>query len=109
MDLLTLAESMVEKEISPVELVEQSLEKIKATNPLYNTYITVWEEEAKNQAIIAEKEIASGEIKGPLHGVPIAIKDVVYTKGIKTTMGSEFYKDFVPDEDATVVKRLKDA
>lgn len=109
MDLLSLSQSLVEKKISPIELVEQCLSTIRDKNPQYNALITVCEEDALAAAALAEEEIMKGEVKGPFHGIPIAIKDVIFTKEVRTTMGSKLYEDFVPDYDATVVQKLIDA
>lgn len=97
------------KEISPVELVEESLRTIHTLNPQFNAFITVIEEEARLQAKELEIELASGFVRGPLHGVPIAIKDNLQTKGILTTAGSKIFDRWVPNEDASVVKQLKQA
>lgn len=109
MGLSLLSRSMVEKKISPVEVIEQTLENIKNENPKYNALITVCETEALTQARIAEDQIILGEVKGLFHGIPIAVKDMIYTKGIRTTMGSKIYKDFIPKYDATIIKKLKNA
>lgn len=109
MELLTLSKSFIDKKISPKEIVEQSINNIKKNNPIYNALITVCEEEAIAAATLAEDEISRGIVKGPLHGIPIAIKDVIFTQGIRTTMGSKLYGNFVPDFNATVVQKLKDA
>ncbi|WP_312108739.1 amidase [Brevibacillus reuszeri] len=109
MDLLTLSQSYEEKKVSPVEIVQQVLSLIEQENPACNAYITICEEEALAAASQAEKEIMSGNKRGPLHGVPIAMKDLIFTKNILTTMGSKVYEHFVPDFDATVVQKCKDA
>lgn len=109
MDFLTLAKSIREKKISPVEVVQNALHTIKKENPIYNAFITICEEEALAAALVAEEEIAKGKVRGPLHGIPVAMKDLIYTKGIRTTMGSKLYENFVPDYDATVVQKLKEA
>jgi len=109
MDLLAVAELFIEKKISPKEIVEQSLKNIKKNNPIYNAFITVCEEAAKAAAILAEDEMSKGIVKGPLHGIPFAIKDVIFTQGIRTTMGSKLFEDFVPNYNATVIQKLEDA
>lgn len=108
-DLSTLSQALKKGELSPVEVTEKTLERIHKVDKELNAYITILAEEALAEAKQAEKEITSGNIKGPLHGVPIALKDLVYTKGIKTTMGSDIYREFIPDYDAAVVERLKEA
>ena len=97
------------QEISPVEATEAYLERIPRIDGKLNSYITVTTDRALADAKKAEQEIVSGKYRGPMHGVPIAVKDQVYTKGILTTGGSTILKDFVPDEDATVISNLNDA
>ncbi|WP_241774662.1 MULTISPECIES: amidase [Lysinibacillus] len=106
MDIVTTGKRIQKKEISPVDLVNQSLKKIYEENPTNNSFITVSENEALNQAKILEAELIEGNIRGPLHGIPVAIKDLVYTKKIRTTMGSKIYETFIPTYDATVIKKL---
>lgn len=108
-DLITLSNVYKERRISPVEVVQLTLQKIKEKSDTLNTYITVCHETALEQAQQVEKEFIQGIIKGPLHGVPIALKDLIYTKDARTTMGSGAYKDFIPAYDATIVTKLKEA
>ncbi len=110
--LLTIEElsSLLERrELSPVELVEAMLERISASNAELNAYITVTAELAIEQARRAEQEIAQGNRRGPLHGIPYAAKDLCFTAGVRTTAGSKIHADFVPTYDATVVRRLREA
>tara|TARA_Y100000588_G_scaffold77243_1_gene80504 strand:- start:6175 stop:7608 length:1434 start_codon:yes stop_codon:yes gene_type:complete len=97
------------KQVSPVEAVEAYLERIERLDPTINSYITVMVEEARAEAKQAESDIQAGNYKGPMHGVPIAVKDQIYTKSVRTTDASKIRADFVPDEDATVVANLKQA
>ena len=97
------------KEVSPVEATEAYLERIPQIDGKLNSYITVTADRALADAKKAEQEIVSGKYRGPMHGVPIAVKDQVYTKGILTTGGSIILKNFMPDEDATVISNLNDA
>jgi len=97
------------KKVSPVEVVEQSLSRIEAINPLVNAFCTVVAEQARAKAREAEEKVMRGEELGPLHGVPIAIKDLTLTAGIRTTFGSMVFKDYIPDQDAICVKRIKEA
>ncbi len=97
------------QEISPVELVEACLERIEELNPKLNAFITVMAAEARQAAKDAEVEIRNGKLRGPLHGIPVAVKDFYDTKGVKTTAGFAHMKDRVPAKDAEVVKRLRDA
>ena len=100
---------------SPVELTEAVLARIKRLNPRLNAYITVTAEQAREQAKQAEKELCGSRKaksrvdRGLLHGIPVSLKDNIYTAGIRTTAGSRILKDFVPERDAPVVTRLKEA
>jgi aspartyl-tRNA(Asn)/glutamyl-tRNA(Gln) amidotransferase subunit A len=104
-----VAPRLQRREVSPVELTEACLRQIEALDPSVNAFITVLSDLAMDEARAAEDEIQRGNYKGPLHGVPIAHKDLVYTRGVRTTAGSKVLADFVPDEDAEVVTRLKQA
>lgn len=104
-----LSKSIKKKEISPVEVIEASINLISARDNELNAFITVMEEDSLNAAKRAEEEIVKGNYKGQLHGIPIGLKDLICTSGVKTTFGSEVYKDYIPDFDAEVVTRLKDA
>ena len=97
------------KEVSPIEATEAYLDRIEQVDGKLNSYITVCRDEALESAREAEQAIAAGQYLGPLHGVPVAVKDQFYTKGIRTTAGSTIMWDFVPDYDATVVSGLKNA
>ena len=97
------------RSISPVELVQVHLERIAELNPRTNAFITVMEEEALEGAHIAEREILGGHYRGILHGIPIALKDLFWTKGTKTTAGSKILADFLPQDDSTVGQRLRAA
>jgi aspartyl-tRNA(Asn)/glutamyl-tRNA(Gln) amidotransferase subunit A len=109
---LTIAELgrlIEEKKISPAEVVKDCLQRIEKLNPMLNAFIQVNAEQAVNQAQIAEAEIRNGNWKGPLHGVPVAVKDMFDTRGARTTAAFEFFKDRIPEKDAEVVTKLKDA
>ncbi|MFC7392204.1 amidase [Scopulibacillus cellulosilyticus] len=108
-DFMTLAKAYKEKKVTPTEVVQMLINRIKVRNEKVNAFITVCFDHAMNVALKAEKEIMNGNIRSPLHGIPIGLKDLIFTKGIKTTMGSGVYKDFVPDYDAAVVTQLKQA
>jgi aspartyl-tRNA(Asn)/glutamyl-tRNA(Gln) amidotransferase subunit A len=97
------------KAVSPVELTQACLARIERLNPVLNAFITVTKERALQQARDAETEIGKGKWRGPLHGVPIALKDLFDTAGVRTTAGSGVFKDRVPTEDAEVVRRLNAA
>ena len=98
-----------EKRLSPLELTQACLARIEALNPSLNAFITVTAEAALAAARSAETQIARGGWKGPLHGIPVAIKDLLDTAGIRTTAGSALFKDRVPTQDAEVVRRLRAA
>jgi aspartyl-tRNA(Asn)/glutamyl-tRNA(Gln) amidotransferase subunit A len=104
-----LAPLLRRKKISPVELTRAFLARIERLNPGLNSFITVTAELALAQARKAEKEIACGDYRGALHGMPVCLKDLFYTKGIRTTAGSRILRNFVPDADAAVVERLYQA
>jgi len=95
--------------VSPVEVTQAHLDRIAALNPRLNAYITVCADEALAAAREAERGIRRGEGLGPLHGVPFGAKDQFLTRGIRTTAGSSILRDYVPEEDATAVARLKRA
>ena len=104
-----LAEMIKSKKLSPVELMAVTLKRIKELNPKLNAYLTVADEEAMQAAQQAEKALVNGANPGLLYGIPIPIKDLYLTKGIRTTFGSLVYKDFTPDADEPMVQRLKAA
>ncbi len=104
-----LSHLIKKKEISPVELTQSFIERIKRLDEKINAYITILESESIKTSRKAEKAILSGNYLGPLHGIPISIKDAIMTKGIRTTVGSKIFADFIPKEDSTAVERLKQA
>ena len=104
-----LARQIEQKQVSPVEVVEAYQERIERLDPQLNAYLIVCHDEARQAAREAEHAIARGQYRGPLHGIPFAAKDQLYTKGIRTTGGSPIFEHFVPDEDATVITKLKAA
>jgi len=111
-DLATIAElsqRIRRKEISPVSIVGECLTTIEKLNPQLNAFITVMAESALAEAHAAEEEITRGAWRGPLHGIPIAIKDLIDTAGVRTTSASALHKDRIPTEDATVVRKLREA
>jgi len=97
------------KKISPAEVVDSVLRRIQELNPRLNAYIYINLDQARKAAKQAEHEIVHGRYRGPLHGIPFALKDNILTAGITTTAGSKILKDFVPNEDASVVRRLRRA
>src|SRR5262245_35745075 len=109
MDAVTLADKIRTKQLSPTEVTEAVLARMEKLNPVLGAFCTPSPDVARAQAKAIEADIMAGKSVGPLAGVPVGIKDLVYTKGIKTTSGSIIYKDFVPTEDDVVVERLKAA
>ena len=97
------------KEVSPVDLTTACLARIDELNPTLNAFITVLHDRALDQARAAEAEISAGNWRGPLHGIPVGLKDLIDTAGVRTTCGSAVFADRVPTEDAEIVRRLKDA
>jgi len=104
-----LAARLARRELSPVELVTALLDRIDHYDGALHSYITVCRESALDAARRAEREIHAGGARGPLHGIPISHKDIHFTRGIRTTCHSRTMLDFVPDHDATHVRRLADA
>jgi amidase len=104
-----LAQLVRAKELSATEVLEAHLLQIEQVNPKVNAIVTLLPDQALDQARVADETLARGADVGPLHGLPIAHKDLVPTKGIRTTSGSRIFSDFVPDHDALIVERLKRA
>ena len=101
-----LAPLIRRKKLSPIELTRFLLERISRLQPGINAYLTITADAAIAQATQAEKEISRGHCRGVLHGIPISLKDLIYTRGIRTTAGSKILKRFVPKENAAIVNRL---
>ena len=108
-DVATLAEKIRAKELSPVEITAAYLERIDARQESLLAYITVTADGAREAARQAETEIMAGNWRGPFHGIPIALKDLCKTRGVRTTGGSKILGDFVPDFDCTIWARLREA
>jgi amidase len=104
-----LARLIASRAVSPVEVLDAYLKVIEALNPRINAIVTLAADEARDLARRAESAVIKGETLGPLHGVPIGVKDVTPTAGIRTTFASPLFKDYVPTEDAEAVRRLKAA
>jgi aspartyl-tRNA(Asn)/glutamyl-tRNA(Gln) amidotransferase subunit A len=109
LSLREAADLVRKKKVSPVELTKACLARIDRFNPTLNAFITITAESALEQARAAESEVTKGKWRGPLHGIPIALKDLFDTAGVRTTAASGVFKDRVPTEDAEVVRRLKAA
>lgn len=103
------AQLLRERKVSSAELTAQSLQRIEELNPKLNAFITVMDKSARERAAAMDAELAAGHDRGPLHGIPIALKDLFYTKGVRTTAGSKVFENFVPDFDADTVVRLEEA
>ncbi len=106
---LELATRIRQKEISPVEVMSATLAHIDAVNPPLNAFCLLAPEQARAAARDAEVAVMKGEPLGPLHGVPVSIKDVIFTRGLRTTGGSRLLADLVPEQDSVPVGRLKAA
>ena len=106
---LDLARLIRGKEVSPVEVMSSLLARIEALNPRLNAYCTVAADEASDLATAAEIGVLTGEPLGPLHGLPVSIKDLLFTRRMRTTAGSQLLVDHVPEEDAVAVERLRGA
>lgn len=104
-----LAQQVQQRSISPVEVTQAYLDRIQTVDGQLNSYLTVTAERALEEAKAAETEIQAGTYRGPLHGIPLAHKDIVATKGIKTTCASKVLRDAIPAYDATVIERLQAA
>ena len=109
MSLEDIGRLIASRDVSPVELTQHMLDRIAKVDATLNSYATVMAEQALTAARAAEQEIQAGTYRGPLHGVPIAVKDLCYTRGVRTMGGTPVFRGFVPDIDATVVSRLRDA
>ena len=109
---LTVSEAMdgiKSGHLSPVALAESLLQRIEALEPRLHAWISLHSEQVLEEARERERELARGEVRGPLHGIPVGIKDIFYTAGVKTTAASKVYADFIPSYDATTVRRLKES
>jgi len=109
LSLVEIGGRIAARSVSPVDLTERMLDRIGEIDPRLKSYATVMSQEAPEAAPAAERDIAAGRYRGPLHGVPIAVKDLCCTKGVRTMGGTRVRENFVPDVDATVVSRLRDA
>ena len=106
---IELARAIAARELSAVEVMEAHLDRIDRINPTVNAIVTLLPDEARRGAEAADAAVARGDALGPLHGLPVAHKDLTWTKGIRTTFGCRAFEHFVPDEDALIVERLRAA
>lgn len=104
-----LSKQIASKKLSPVELTNAYLARVEELNPKIAAVLTSTRELALKRAAEVEREIRSGKNRGPLHGIPYGVKDLLDTRGIRTTGGSSIYKDRIPDRDATVIEKLNNA
>ncbi|UVH55930.1 amidase [Variovorax paradoxus] len=109
LELVDIGQRIQRKELSPVEVTQAQLDRIEKVDGALKSYAIVMAEQALAEARRAEAEIAKGQIRGPLHGVPVAVKDLCWTEGVATAAGMTLYRDFVPTEDGTAVRRLREA
>ena len=94
------------KDVSPVEVIDAHLDRIAATDGVLNSFITLLPEQARAAARRAETQIQEGHYLGPLHGIPVGLKDLFNTGGVRTTSGSRIFDNFVPEQDCTVAARV---
>jgi Asp-tRNA(Asn)/Glu-tRNA(Gln) amidotransferase A subunit family amidase len=104
-----LAAGIRDRRFSPVEVLDEILARVEALNPVLNAYCLVRGDDVRGEARRAESAVMRGDELGPLHGVPVSIKDITPTRGIRTTFGSRAFPDHVPEEDAVLVERLRAA
>lgn len=109
LDLSDASKKIQTRTISPVELTKACLDRIERLNPRLNAFITVTADSAIEEARIAEKEISEGKWRGPLHGIPMAVKDLIETAHVRTTAASRVLENYVPTEDAPIIQRLREA
>ena len=107
MTIADLGRLLRSRQLSPMELTATYLDRVERLNPTLGAYITVMSETARAEAAAAEDEIGRGLYRGPLHGIPVAIKDIIYTQGVLTSAGSRVLADHVPAYDSTIVERLR--
>jgi aspartyl-tRNA(Asn)/glutamyl-tRNA(Gln) amidotransferase subunit A len=109
MTIAEAAAALRARSISSVELTRACLKRAEELQPALNAFITITGEQALAEAHLRDEELAHGRDRGPLHGIPVALKDLFFTKGVRTTGGSKVFEHFIPDEDAEVVERLRNA
>src|SRR5580700_5306451 len=109
MTIREASEALRSRRYSSGELTSAAVARVERSNPALNAFITITAEQAMRQARQADAELAAGRDRGPLHGIPIALKDLFLTRGVRTTAGSTVYENFVPDHDGAVVEKLEAA
>src|SRR5436190_23045697 len=105
--LRAAGDGLARREFSAEQLLESTLERLRATEPSVHAYVTLMEASARKQAVGADEDLRRGRWRGPLHGIPVGVKDLCYTEGVPTEAGSRVLEGFVPGYDATVVRRMK--
>jgi len=103
------SDAIAGRQLSAAELLQATLERLEETEPFVHAYVTLMEKSARAEADAADREIGRGHWRGPLHGIPVGVKDLLFTEGVATQAGSRVMEGFVPDHDSTVVARLKKA
>ena len=106
MNILEAGRALRSRKVSCLELTDRCLDHIAKLNPRLNAFITITAESARAQAQALDRELANGQDRGPLHGIPIAHKDLISTKGVRTTSGSKLFRDHIPTADAPIVEKL---
>ncbi|MDT5209460.1 MAG: aspartyl-tRNA(Asn)/glutamyl-tRNA(Gln) amidotransferase subunit, partial [Mycobacterium sp.] len=106
LSMTEVSEKIRTKEVSPVEVTQSSLARLEEVEPTLTAFVTTTPELALEQAKLAEKEIGDGNYRGPLHGIPLAVKDLYDTAGVRTTSSSAQRADHVPDTDSVSVAKL---
>jgi aspartyl-tRNA(Asn)/glutamyl-tRNA(Gln) amidotransferase subunit A len=109
LDIAGVAKAISSKSLSPIELTERMLQRISLVDPHLNAYVELLSEQARQAAKEADAEIRSGRYRGPLHSVPISIKALYDLKGVRSASGSKVREDYIPNADATVVQKLREA
>ncbi|MBT2686795.1 amidase [Bacillus sp. ISL-47] len=109
MSLSEVSKQIKNRSVSPVDVVKAAIDEVKNRDVEINSFITLTEDKAIEEAQVAESSIQKGIYKGPLHGIPIGLKDLINVKGVPTTVGSEIYKDYIPNEDAEIVNKLRNS
>ncbi len=104
-----MADKIKTQELTSLEITEILIERIEKINPIINAYCTTTFDLARELAKNADEAVNKGDKLGLLNGIPTCIKDLMMTKGIRTTFGSKLYEDFIPEEDSVIIKRLLDA
>ena len=104
-----LGQLIQKREVSPFEVIEAHIARIEALEPKLNSFITFLPDRSRDEARKAEREILSGRYRGPLHGIPLGLKDLYYVRGLRNTAGARLFDSFIPDFDSTVTRRLQEA